>query len=263
MRRPWRLCRRACAAAAITAAVELALLLVWILTFASVRSRRRLQRAIFRAWSRALCRFLAVDVRVEGTVPEPPCILVSNHLSYLDVPVIAGTVPARFVARADVRGWPLVGWVCRSVETIFIDRASRRDAHRTVQTMRRGLEAGDAIALFPEGTSGAGHTVQPFRAPLLAAPAELGLPVHHAAIHYQTGEGDPPAHLAVSWWGEMDFLPHVLGLLQLSSIRATVQYGELPIRDSDRKQLTQKLHAAVMEDFTPLVDFEPDDPSRS
>jgi 1-acyl-sn-glycerol-3-phosphate acyltransferase len=203
------------------------------------RLRRRLQERLFRATTRALLRLLRAEVRVSGPLPEPPFLLVTNHLSYVDVVVLASRLPARFVAKAEVRRWPLLGPICRGFGTIFIDRSDRRDIPRVLAEIERALGRGEGVILFPEGTSSAGESVLPFRSPLLALPARLGRPVHAAALRY-----DPPS---VAWWGERSLAPHLLDLFRLRRIEATVEFAPEPVIDENRKRLAARLREVVGE----------------
>lgn len=232
----------------------------WALTLGHQPTRRRVQHWVFRTWSAAILWVLDIEVEVEGTPPAHGAFLVANHLSYVDIPVIARHLPPRFVAKAEIRGWPLIGWCCRAVETIFIDRSSRKDTVRVGAEMREGIERGDNIVLFPEGTSGPGHGLLPFKPSLLAPAASAELPVHFATLRYETEAPDPPAFLSVSWWGEMPFGPHAYGLLGLRGVRAVIHFGELPVCHSDRKELAQDLRERIEALFDPMIDFEPKSP---
>jgi 1-acyl-sn-glycerol-3-phosphate acyltransferase len=241
-------------------------LVFWLLTLTgnvlffprrAFRQRRAWQRYFYRAWARALCRLLGVRVELEGAVPDLPCLLVTNHLSYLDILVTASVLPARFVAKREIRSWFFVGWMCRTVDTIFVDRSSRRDTVRVAREIAEGLAAGDAIVLYPEGTSFAGHRVGTFKPALLAPVADVQLPVRYGAIRYATPQDERPAYLAVSWWGNMPFGPHALGLLQLSRIEARLSFGSGTHSHEDRKELAQRLQLAVAGLFEPMVDFAP------
>ena len=201
------------------------------------RSRRRFRERLFRATSRRLLALLRATVRVSGPPPEPPFLLATNHLSYVDILVLASRLPVRFVAKAEVRRWPLLGPICRGFGTIFIDRSDRRDIPRVLAEIERALGRGEGVILFPEGTSSSGESVLPFRSPLLALPARLGLPVHAAALRY-----DPPS---VAWWGETSLAPHLLGLFHLERIEAGVDFAPEPVIDRDRKRLAERLREAV------------------
>lgn len=207
-----------------------------LLAFAP-RARRRFRERLFRSTSLRLLALLRATVRVSGPVPEPPFLLVTNHLSYVDVLVLASRLPARFVAKAEVRRWPLLGPVCRGFGTIFIDRSDRRDIPRVLAEIERALGRGEGIILFPEGTSSSGESLLPFRSPFLALPARLGLPVHAAALRY-----DPSS---VAWWGERSLVPHLLDLFRLKRIEASVDFAPEPVIDEDRKRLAARLRDAV------------------
>jgi 1-acyl-sn-glycerol-3-phosphate acyltransferase len=201
-------------------------------------ARRRFRERLFQGVCRTLLAVLRVRVRVSGPLPRPPFLLVSNHLGYLDVLVLASRLPARFVAKAEVRRWPLLGAVCSGFGTIFIDRADRRDIPRVLAAIARGLADGEGVVLFPEGTSTSGAAVAPFRSPLLALPARRGLAVHAARLSYSTD--------AACWWGETAFFPHLARLCRLSGIEATVGFAE-PVRETDRKRLAARLRDACQE----------------
>jgi 1-acyl-sn-glycerol-3-phosphate acyltransferase len=199
--------------------------------------RRRFREGLFRATSRALLALLRVRVRVAGPAPRAPFLLVSNHLGYLDVLVLASVVPARFVAKSEVRRWPLLGAVCRRFGTVFIDRADRRDIPRVLVEIEAGLARGEGWILFPEGTSSSGETVLPFRSPLLALPARRALPVHAATLRYA-----PPS---AGWWGEMALLPHLLALCRQRDVEASLTFAAEPVLEGDRKRLAERLRGVV------------------
>jgi len=238
----------------LTAIHVLALLLASLLLFAFPRLRARWRMFIFRSWSLGVLPVLGIEVEVEGTPPEPPFFLVTNHLSYVDIPVIGSQVGAIFVAKAEISSWPGVGFMCRAINTIFIDRNVRRDLPRVMREIDREMEHGMGVVLFPEGTSSKGATLLPFRPSLLESAARSDTPVSFATLSYHTPEGEPPAHLAVCWWGGMDFSPHALQFARLRRVHAKIVFGDEPIHDVDRKQLAQKLRTAMMERFEPVVD---------
>lgn len=245
------------------AAIGTVTALIWLLLRLTLllapgqRARRGVRHFYFRVWSIALCRLMAIHITVSGLTPSAPCLLVTNHLSYVDVLVLASLLPARFVAKAELGGWPLIGGMCRAVDTFFVDRASRLDAAKVGRDMGEALARGDAIVLFPESTSTHGHRVATFKPTLLAPAASALLPVHFGALHYTTQPQDPPAHFAVCWWGEMPFGAHALDLLKLSRIEARVCFGEEPLIDGDRKVLASRLELEVNQLFAPIVDHEP------
>ncbi len=211
----------------------------------SPAARARWRDFNFRHWARAVVALLGVEIETAGRPPRPPFLLVANHLGYLDIVVLASRVDAVFVSRGDVAGWPVVGRLCRAMDTLFVDRGRRSDVPRAVAEIADRLAAGRGVVLFPEGTSSDGAAVGPFRPPLLEAATRCGLGVSYAALAYQTAPPDPPAATAVCWWGKMTFLPHVGRLLGLSGIRARVAFGEQTVREADRKRLARRLRAEV------------------
>ena len=114
------------------------------------------------------------------------------------------------------------------------------------------LANGDSLVIFPEGTSHRGDTVHEFRPSLLAPAAEDGLEVWAACLGYRTAQGDPPASTHVCWWGDAPFGPHARALARLRRIEARVEFLPRPERHSDRKELAQRLRAAVLERFEPV-----------
>jgi 1-acyl-sn-glycerol-3-phosphate acyltransferase len=211
------------------------------------RAWGRFRAGLFRATCRALLRLLRFEVRVSGPLPRAPYLLVSNHLSYLDVIVLASRLPGRFVAKREVRSWPVLGPMCKGFGTIFIDREDRRDIPRVLAEILESLSRGEGVILFPEGTSSSGDDVRSFRSPLLAQAAHERLPVHAAALRYRTPEGEPPARDAVCWWGETALSQHLLGLFRLSKVEAFVDFAPEPVVDGDRKRLAERLREAVVE----------------
>lgn len=230
-----------------------------LVTFGGLAGRLRTELGLrcrdfcLRNWSRALLRLMGARVSVRGAPPSPPFMLVSNHLSYVDVLVLASRVSPVFLAKSEVAGWPLVGALCRSVGTLFVDRRNRRDLPRVLAAIDRALERGQGVVVFPEGTSTPGREVGPFHPGLLAGAAKGGRPVSWASLSYATDDPSAPAHETVCWWGEMTFPDHLFDLLSLPGFRVSVVFGERTIRETDRKALAVQLRQAVAGGFEPVV----------
>jgi 1-acyl-sn-glycerol-3-phosphate acyltransferase len=219
-----------------------------------MRNRTRWRTWIMRRWGRSMCVALGMRTHIEGSAPEAPFVLVSNHLSYVDIALIASVTGCVFVAKHQVASWPLLGKLCANLGTIFLKRdGGWTDLPRVGEAIAKHVAEGESVVFFPEGTSTAGASVAPFHPPLFDVLARQGIPVHHAALSYATPAGSPPAHLSVCWWGEMEFLEHLRALFAISSFDATLRFGASPIRDSNRKMLARRLHAEVEARFTPMV----------
>ena len=250
--RPLRCAVKLAAVTAVTAALFLTLLVTVPLIRALGGSPALWKSRVFRAWSRSLASIIGLRVSVLGTPPSPPFLLVSNHLSYVDMIVLASHVHGVFIAKGEVGSWPIVGRLCRAVDTLFIARGQKRDIPRVLAEVESILREGRGVVLFPEGTSTQGSMVLPFRPSLLETAARAGIPVSYAALTYRTPVGSPPAALAVCWWGDMPFLRHLLRLLSLPTFEAKVVFGGRPIEPEDRKVLAVRLWEAVQQQFQPV-----------
>ena len=211
---------------------------------------------IFRNWSRAVLRILGARVEVAGTPPAAPFFLVSNHLSYVDIAVLASQIDCVFVAKSEIAGWPVFGRLCKAVGTIFIDRTSKRDIPRVSGLMQQTMKTGRGIVLFPEGTSTEGATVIRFKPALLEPAASAGLPVATATLTYFTPPPTDPARLAVCWWGEMTFTRHMMALFRHPGFVARVSFGEERVLSHDRKVLAAELWEQVRSRFQPVTGSE-------
>lgn len=229
--------------------------LLWLLVapvvFLFAQPRRRWRNFIFRNWARTIVRVLGIKIRTHAIVPATPFFLVSNHLSYLDIVVLASQLDCVFIAKREVRSWPVFGLLSRSMETIFIDRTRAADIPRVNALIADTLQQGQNIVVFPEGTSTKGADVLPFKPSLLEPAARGNFPVAYASISYRTPPEEVPAHLSVCWWGAMTLMPHLWGVFRLSAIDATVTFGRETLRAADRKELARRLHEAVTTIFTP------------
>lgn len=234
---------------------------VGVVTMACTRLVGRLSPAglveredrIVRRWAGRMCRILGLHVETRGRPPSGDFLLVCNHLSYVDVIVIMSQVDARLLSKAEVKGWPVLGWLARYAGTLFVDRERRRDLPRVISEIRAMLAKGRGVVFFPEGTSSPGLELLPFKPSLFEVAAAGELALGTAALRYATPPGERPAQWSVCWWGDMEFLPHLLAFLRLSRVDATLTYGDEPVRGDDRKQLALDAHAAVQALFEPVA----------
>lgn len=200
---------------------------------------------VFRLSSRAAARILGVRIRKEGPAPEKACVLVSNHLGYMDVIVLASRFDCAFVAMVEVARWPIAGALCRAADTVFVDRDRKRGLPSVIAQIEQSIDRGVNVVIFPEGRSTDGERVLPFRSPLLEVAARAQMPVSYASLAYRTAPGDPPAGQAVCWYHNVPFVRHVLRLVRLRRIEATLRFGEESIQETDRKRLAHRLWQAV------------------
>lgn len=143
------------------------------------------RQARIQWWSAKLLRRLGITLTVQGAPRAGATLLVANHVSWLDVAAIHAAAPqARFVSKADVGRWPLVGGLVAGAGTLFIERESKRDALRVVHQVADALRAGDTVAVFPEGTTGAGRELLPFHANLLQAAIATETPIQPVALRF-------------------------------------------------------------------------------
>ncbi|MEO6392653.1 MAG: lysophospholipid acyltransferase family protein [Pyrinomonadaceae bacterium] len=204
----------------------------------------------FRGWARTSARVIGMTINSRNQPPAGPFLLVANHLSYVDVIALAAQLDCAFVAKSEVATWPFIGALCRKMDTIFIDRRSKRDLQRALAQIDQTRASGLGVVLFAEGTSSDGTAVLPFKASLLATAARAGVPVHYASVGYVAPVGEIPAGRSVCWWGDMTFLDHLFRLLQLPSFSAKLVYGPEPIIDRDRRVLAADLRSAVSAQLT-------------
>jgi len=238
---------------AVSAALLLPALLTRVLARCGAR-RAGLHGAagLQRAWARAMLGLLGVRVTLDGALPSRTCLVVANHLSYLDILVLARCFPVRFVAKSEIAGWPVLGGMARAVGTIFVVQARRRDVLRVDREMAETLAAGVAVVLFPEGQSTRGVGVERFRSSLLESAARGAIPCLAVALHYDTPQ-DPWAPAGtVCWWGGMGFWAHAWNLVGLRRVEAQVRPAPGPLVHSDRKRLAEALQGALAERFLPI-----------
>jgi 1-acyl-sn-glycerol-3-phosphate acyltransferase len=243
-----------------TVVATIGLYLLWLSGLPCVWVSKNLQYAwrnwIFRTWGKTMAWLAGMKIAVEGTPPRPPFFLVSNHLSYADIIAFASQLDCVFVSKSEVKDWFLIGFLCRSMDIIFIDRTRRHDIPRVIDLIEKAWQKRQGVIVFPEGTSSKGDAVLPFKASLLEPAVRAGLAVSYASITYQTPAAEPPAYLSVCWWGDMEFAPHVIDLFRLRSFDAKLVFGERTFLDEDRKRLTHHLREAIIEQFTPVVTTE-------
>ncbi len=186
---------------------------------------------------------LNVEVSVTSQLPSGG-LIVSNHLSYLDILVLSAAVPCVFVSKAEVEGWPIFGRYARWAGTLFVRRHDRADAARANVRVTESLKNRVPVVLFPEGTTTAGHSVLRFHATMLQPAIDSCVLITPCAIAYELDDGDVGQD--VCWWGDMPLLPHLWNLLGKKAIRARIAFGAPILASGDRKFLGHTLHERVV-----------------
>ena len=197
---------------------------------------------------------LNIRLTIKGNPPEPPFFLVSNHLSYLEIILFWNAVPCTFIAKADIKSWPLFGFIAQLIGVHFIDRSNNRDIPRLNRNLSDSINDHQGVVLFPEGTSTRGEKVLPFKSPLFQYPASQGTAVSTASITYATHNHSKPASEYVCWWGDMDFFDHFFELLKLSKLEAAIVFGDEEFINKDRKRLAYLTYQTVKKNFVPVTD---------
>ena len=218
-----------------------------------------LQRTIPHLYHRILCALIGVRIREVGRrSTAAPALILSNHVSWLDICVITALAPVVFVAKSEVAGWPVFGWLAKLQRTIFINRQARHQTGAATREIAARLLGGDAVVLFAEGTSSDGIRVLPFRSSLVGAVHHaLGNTTRHTHITVQ------PMSLAyvgfggvsmgrglrerVAWYGDADLIPHLLHVLSSGAVDVTVSWGEATAYDmsADRKAIARAAEKSV------------------
>ncbi len=236
---------------ALVAVLVLAVTLIGVpLQWLCLRLKLPMRRTIPMLYHRLLLACLGVRVKVEGT-PEAgrPLLILSNHSSWLDIPVLGSRLPLFFVAKSEVRSWPLVGLLARFQRTVFVDRQRRQATGSVNREIAERLKEGDPVVLFAEGTSSDGNRVLPFRTALVGAVRDAfedvdQVRVQPVSIAYTRLQGLPMGrqHRAMAaWYGDMDLAPHLLEVLRQGAIDVTMTFGPPLVLDADhdRKSVTR------------------------
>lgn len=226
--------------------------------------RLPLYRYLPHYYHRAVCGLLGIRVHLSGAAPaNGPVMLVANHISWLDIPVLSSIAPLSFVAKSEVSRWPFISWLAKLQRTIFIDRNRRSAVAETRERIMERLHNRERVILFAEGTSSDGNQVLPFKSSLFAAiePSEHngnGYQMQTVAIVYTHVHGLPmnrQQRPGVAWYGDMDMASHAWGVLKGGPLDVHVRLGEPVLMSAvgDRKQLATHAHQRVRLDFSQLL----------
>ena len=226
---------------------------IWFVGSFFIPNKQFWRQIIFRTWARSFVKISGMKIEIIGTPPKLPFFLVSNHLSYVDIPALRAVVEGSFVAKAELDHWFLAGKIIRDMGQIFINRQNRRDIPRAGKKIIERLSEGEGVMIFPEGTSTNGEKVLPFNSSFLEFAARTDLPVSYVSISYKTPPGELKASDAICWWTDISFMAHIWRFFQIREFTAVINFGEKPILDPNRKELAKKLWEKVSEGFIPVL----------
>lgn len=225
-------------------AVRIAIFLLLILCFivpvwlVHMVKARALKSAFLKCFYYLTACSWAIKVVTQGELAKDrPLLLVSNHCTYLDVPVLGSLMPVRFTPKADVRSWPLIGYLCELADCVFIDRRRTQTAQNK-KNLEKALQSGIAISIFPEGTTNDGRSLQPFRSSyfsLAEEEAAESLTVQPVTVRYKHPDGSPLGeedYERIAWYGDAEFAGHLWAYLKGSTILAEVVFHP-PVKGRD------------------------------
>jgi len=190
--------------------------------------------------SRRVLRVFRIETQFAGTIPSSG-LLVCNHLGYIDILVLAALAPCVFVAKSEVKHWPVFGWFAKLAGTVFVHREQSTQAAQTVDAIEVALRTGVLVVLFPEGTSSGGESILPFKSSLLEPAARQTHPLAAGFLRYDLNDGDVSEE--VCYWKDMTLVPHLINLCSKRAVQASVHFNHLREGNADRKQLARQLHA--------------------
>jgi 1-acyl-sn-glycerol-3-phosphate acyltransferase len=238
--------------------MPLQLLFVW--------TGSRYARTFPHWYHRQVCKIVGIRLNVDGEIAEEQgVLLISNHVSWIDITVLSAVAPVSFVAKQEVASWPFVSWLAKLQRSVFVDRNRRNEVGDKANEILRRLEAGDHVVLFAEGTSSDGNCVVPFKTALFAAAKPVGgramgakVSAQTLALTYTKLYGLPLCRRGrpvVAWYGDMDLASHAWRLLGLGPLDAHIRIGPPVPLDAfpDRKALARYAEDKVRDDVVDLL----------
>jgi len=195
-------------------------------------------------WLGRVTRILRIDISTSGTPAQAPALIVANHISWLDIIILGHLLPTSFLSKAEVREWPLIGWLAMRAGTLFIRRGGG-EAGSVSQTIGTHLQHEGMLTLFPEGTTTDGRGVRPFFPRLFAAAIETGMPVVPIAIRYHIeGSHDETA----PYIDDQSLGQNMLGLLRRHGSQVHVHFeAPIPTQGMERKALAEQARDAIVQ----------------
>lgn len=218
----------------------------WIVAFRFPQLHHLQQHEHVQAWAATLLVRAGVQLEIKGQPPASgPVLIVSNHISWLDIPLLHAARHCRFISKSDVKGWPIIGTLATAAGTLYIQRSSRRDAVRMVSAMTQAFQRGEILAVFPEGTTGDGRELLSFHSNLLEPAVQSDVPVVSVGLSFVDGTTGQASY-AATYVGDETLLGSIWRVLCAEQLTAVVHYG-LPqkAQGRDRRIWAKDLHTEV------------------
>jgi 1-acyl-sn-glycerol-3-phosphate acyltransferase len=192
-----------------------------LLRFVFPRVSLERRRALHAWWSRKLVRIVGVEIQVEGRAPGPGSLVAANHVSWVDVFCVSSVRSTRFIAKSEVRDWPVAGWIAERAGTLFVRRARRHDTGRINNIVHAALAQGDCIGLFPEGTTTMGDRLLKFHSSLFEPAVANRAIVHPIAIRYEHADGSLSRAMA---YDDLSFMQSLALILRQRHVIARIAF---------------------------------------
>lgn len=239
----------------VLAAVTIVLLPIQLV---GLRFNLKIRRRLPRLWHRVACRVLGLKVRVHGTLEtRRPLLLASNHVSWKDIMVLGSVADVVYIAKSEVRGWPVFGILARLQATIFVEREQRRKTGDQVDEIARRMADGEIVVLFPEGTTSDGNRLLEIKTSLFGAAASAVPHAPEGIVHVQPvaiaytglhGMAMGRYHRPLAAWpGDIELMPHLLGVAREGAVDVDVDFGERVevSQASSRKEVSRAVGARI------------------
>ena len=229
--------------------------LPWVVWQFSERAGSHLRVRLMGIWARVALRILGFRVTCEGTPPQVPFFLVTNHLSYMDVLVLWSQVDVYFLGKAELAHWPGIGPLIRAAGTMFIDRTRKTAVLPAVEAIKNRLALGNGVVVFPEGTSSSGGRILRLRRNMFEVALRANMPVHVGCLYYSIPDSRYPVEMKLCWWGDMTFTKHLLDLFKIPRVDVRLRFASAPVTGRSRRELASRAAEVMNEMFEPLHDW--------
>jgi 1-acyl-sn-glycerol-3-phosphate acyltransferase len=214
---------------------------------------KHVRLGLTRWWCKRLMRCFRIEVHTEGALPDEQTIstmFVANHISWSDIHAINSVIPVRFIAKVEIKSWPVFGYLVSKSGTLFINRSIRRDAARIINLTTHSLRDGDNVCLFPEGTTTNGTDMLPFKASILQAAIQAKAAIWPIAISYPKPDGQ--ANLDMAFVGEATMMDSMAAILRIKEPVVKLHFlAPFSCDDIDRHQATKRAYEHIKAQLTP------------